>query len=767
VSGDDERPSKPPSAEPSVESIRATMPVQRRPAPARPQTLDIPAEDLPAPPPVPASAPEHTLLRRVAAPPSVPPGSSVDPFSMTMPSQPPPATDIDPFSQTIASHPPPATSDSQLSPSYKKPIRRPAATPSFPTLRSAAPEQEGDDERPSMPPSAEPSVEPIRATMPVQRRPAPARPQTLNIPADDLPAPPPDPASAPEHTLLRRMVAPPSAPPGSSVDPFSRTMPSQPPPATDIDPFSQTIASPPPPASDIDPFSRTIASRPPPATSDSQLSPTYQRPFPRPAALPSFPTLRSAAPEQEATPEAPAAREALDRDDRHLLSGKYLLLSKLGAGGMGLVYKGEHVLLGTPVAIKTMHPHIAANPDDRRRFLREGRAASLLRHPNVVQVLDCAEDAGLVYLVMEFVEGRSLAGWLDHSGKLPPIAEVARLLRMILDALELAHERGIVHRDLKPDNVLVTELGGRPVAKVTDFGIAHFEDMLDPGPTLTARDMIAGTPEYMSPEQCRSMQVGPSADLYAVGCILTAMLQGRPPFSGAAPVEIFTRHLFSPPPPLDRPAGAEPVPPLLERLRLDLLAKHPDRRPASAAETRARLEAALSPEAEEAQLPGRKQGAPAGGRMDRVPDWAGTASAAPAAAAGAAAAAVGSTAAVGLVRAGAGGAGAVDQACTTGLEAQGLEIREAAADPAALAALAAAGCGVVMIDAGADVEAARALLGTLAAAAPRLRAVVCAAGIGADRLSALVAAGAADVVRAPVTADVLGRKLWRVIRRGR
>jgi serine/threonine-protein kinase len=440
-----------------------------------------------------------------------------------------------------------------------------------------------------------------------------------------------------------------------------------------------------------------------------------------------------------------------------ILSEKYLLLDQLGEGGMGRVYKGEHLLLGVPVAIKTMHPHIAVVEADRRRFLREARAASLLRHPNAVQVLDCAEDAGLPYLVMEYVEGCSLGAWLRDLGRLPPLDEVAAIAGMILDALDAAHAHGIVHRDLKPENVLLTEVGGRRAAKVTDFGLAHIEDPRDPGPTLTARDAVAGTPDYMSPEQCRSLRVGPTADLYAFGCVLTTLLQGRPPFSGGSVVETFTKHLFSPPPPLDRPEGAEPVPLLLERLRQDLLAKRPERRPQSAAEARARLVEAISPEAEAARLPGRKSWAPLGARSERAPSWDATERAASLDAAAEAL----REPAVGLLRAG--GGGAVDEGCVLGLEAQGLTVTRVRNG----AAIVGAGCAVVVIDAGGDIAAGCAALGEIAKAAPGARAVVCVVGLNAEGMSALAGAGAADVARGPVTADVLGRKIGRVLRRGR
>ncbi|WP_437962325.1 serine/threonine-protein kinase (plasmid) [Sorangium sp. So ce119] len=440
-----------------------------------------------------------------------------------------------------------------------------------------------------------------------------------------------------------------------------------------------------------------------------------------------------------------------------VLGGKYNLVRLLGAGGMGEVYEAEHVLLGVPVAVKTMHPYIASLPESRRRFLREARAASRLAHRNVVKVLDLGgdedDDDGVIYLVMELLKGQSLAARLRAPRELPDLAEVASIFADILDGVGAAHACGIVHRDLKPENVLLAEQDGQRVAKVVDFGLAHLDDPLDAGPTLTSEDMIAGTPEYMSPEQCRSLAVGPSSDLYACGCILTVLLQGKPPFSGLPAVELMAMHMFSIPPPLVRPPGAPPVPPLLERLRLDLLAKLPERRPESAAAARSRLDEAMSRDAEARRLPARKGGVPVEGRGEGEPART-DGEAAPHEPA--------PEQAVALLRIAPAGQG-LSEACEIGLDAHRIHLAEVP-DAAALAEL---GLGVVVIDAGADVDAACALLEALGRAAPGVRAVVCAAGLSSERMNALVAAGAADVARYPVAPDVLSRKIARVVRRGR
>jgi serine/threonine-protein kinase len=436
-----------------------------------------------------------------------------------------------------------------------------------------------------------------------------------------------------------------------------------------------------------------------------------------------------------------------------VLAGKYKLVRLLGQGGMGKVYLAEHLGLGVPIAVKTMHPEIAAAGDYVRRFRREAHAASLLNHPNAVRVLDFGDDAGTLYMVMEYLEGRSLTSWLAQLAGPPPLTEVAEILSQLLDAFEVAHKLGIVHRDLKPENVHLTELAGRRVVKVLDFGLAHVDDQRDQGPTLTAKDVIAGTPEYMSPEQCRSLVVGPSADLYSIGCLLTDMLQLRPPFVGNSAIEVLAKQMFSPPPPLARPKDAEPVPALLERLRLDLLAKAPEKRPQSPAEVKARLVEAMSREATLARLPTRKGDEPLGDRAARAPAW-DSAEPAPATART-------RSRSVGLIRL-AEEPGSVTEECETGLRAHKLDVAVfpgVAELPATLP--------VVVLDAGHRHDEARALLAELARLAPRCHALVCAAQLDTDRMNELVGAGASDVLRYPVTPDALARKLERVLRRGR
>jgi serine/threonine-protein kinase len=455
----------------------------------------------------------------------------------------------------------------------------------------------------------------------------------------------------------------------------------------------------------------------------------------------------------------PPARH--DVQPGQVLSGRYALERVLGQGGMGKVWKGVHLGLGVPIAVKTMHPEIAASNDYARRFQREAHAASLIDHPNVVRVLDFGEDQGTLYMVMEYLEGRSMTRWLGSLDAPPPLAQVGRILMMLLDAFEVAHAFGIVHRDLKPDNVFVLSTGAdRLHVKVVDFGLAHVDDARDQGPTLTNRDVVAGTPEYMSPEQCRSLAVGPSADIYSLGCLLTDMLQLRPPFSGGSAIEVLAKQMFTHPPPLSRPDGAEVVPPLLERLRLDLLAKSPEKRPRDAADVKARLREALSPEATEARLPTRKGDEPLGDRASRAPQW--HAGAHAESGEGAPPTTRTRARAVALLRL-TRDEGGVGGEVETGLSVHKLET----VTVSAAAGVPGTGLGVVVVDAGARIDEAAAALRDLLHLIPRCRVLVCASDLTTEKMNALVAAGAADVLRYPVSADALSRKLERVLRRGR
>ena len=434
----------------------------------------------------------------------------------------------------------------------------------------------------------------------------------------------------------------------------------------------------------------------------------------------------------------------LSRSPGGLLDGviarKYKLTKLLGQGGMGEVYRATHLTLGIDVAVKVMHSHVAVQSEYARRFAREARAVSLLNHPNIVRVLDFGADDGLPYIVMEFLRGEALQDRIEREPMPLPLAEVREIMSASLSALAVAHDAGVVHRDIKPDNVFLAEEGGRVVPKLVDFGLAHVDDRIDAGPTLTKTEMVAGTPDYMSPEQCRSLRVGPSSDLYAMGCVLTTLLQRRPPFEGTSSIDLITKHMFSPVPPLQRPDGAEPVPDALERLRLDLLAKDPGERPATAAVVAARLAEALDPASLSRRMEGRDDRALYAERAARVAFE--PAPRAPAKAEGSR---------VGVISHGT--PRLLGESHQLGLTMQGITLEPATPSS-----------DVVVIDAGSDLDGACRALRALSAGQ---RALVCLSNLDVERMNQLIAAGAADALGAPVAVDALAKKLGRLLRKRR
>jgi serine/threonine protein kinase/lipoprotein NlpI len=229
-------------------------------------------------------------------------------------------------------------------------------------------------------------------------------------------------------------------------------------------------------------------------------------------------------------PSGPVESARSDRRRSPVISG-YELLDKLGEGGMGVVFRARQVGLNRFVAVKMIRGGSQARPEHFSRFRTEAEAVGRLRHPNILQIHDIGEAEGLPFVSLELLEGGSLADRLD--GTPCPGNQSAELVATLASAVQVAHEAGIVHRDLKPSNVLFTE-GGIP--KITDFGLAK---RLDSDSGQTESGQIMGSPSYMAPEQARghTRDVGPAADLYALGAILYEMLTGRPPFKGETPME--------------------------------------------------------------------------------------------------------------------------------------------------------------------------------------------------------------------------------------
>ena len=291
--------------------------------------------------------------------------------------------------------------------------------------------------------------------------------------------------------------------------------------------------------------------------------------------------------------------------------GKYRILGQLGEGGMGIVYRAAHVVLGSPAAVKVLLPQFTKDPVVVDRFFQEAKAASGIRHAGIVEVFDYGRlPNGQAYIAMELLRGEDLASFLARHGKLgAPLA--TQIAMQVLSALDATHMVGVIHRDLKPDNIYLVRDTGAPGAirvKVLDFGIAKLVGnaagaQRTPRPK-TKGGAILGTPAYMAPEQCRGgVELDARADLYAVGCILFELLTGRPPFVSAGDGEIMAMHIYEPPP---RLSNLEPgLPVELDALVAKLLTKAPADRIPSAAYALATLErAAIPPLVGEIVLPG-------------------------------------------------------------------------------------------------------------------------------------------------------------------
>jgi serine/threonine protein kinase len=208
--------------------------------------------------------------------------------------------------------------------------------------------------------------------------------------------------------------------------------------------------------------------------------------------------------------------------------GAYTIIGVAGSGGMGVIYQAEQRSLGRTVALKVVRPEIAEAGDYRSRFLREARLASVVDHPHVVTVFDVGEQAGLLYLAMQWVDGLDLRALLHDQHRLDPDRAV-RIGVQVAFALDAVHEAGLIHRDVKPSNVLVRDIGGHDHAYLTDFGVAKMPDAQG---DLTRTGWVIGTPGYLSPEQIRGEKPGPRSDLYALGCVLFETLTGQRAFGG-------------------------------------------------------------------------------------------------------------------------------------------------------------------------------------------------------------------------------------------
>jgi len=267
--------------------------------------------------------------------------------------------------------------------------------------------------------------------------------------------------------------------------------------------------------------------------------------------------------------------------------GRYRVIEELGRGGMAVVYKAYQPALYRYVAIKVLHPMVAADDKFLARFRREARAVATLRHPNIVQIHDFGHEGDCYYMVTEFVEGQTLKDRLETTReaetRLPP-EEVVRIIRQIADALDYAHQQGMIHRDVKPANVLLT---AKDQVVLSDFGIAHMVE----GTRFTMTGVV-GTPDYMSPEQGMGGKIDGRSDIYSLGVVLYEMLVGQVPFSADTSMAVIFKHVQDPLPP---PRSINPaIPEAVEQVVFKAMAKKPDERFATASELAEALQAAVT-----------------------------------------------------------------------------------------------------------------------------------------------------------------------------
>jgi serine/threonine-protein kinase len=290
---------------------------------------------------------------------------------------------------------------------------------------------------------------------------------------------------------------------------------------------------------------------------------------------------------QGSRPDAPDGRDELIGC---VLDDRYRLEERIGGGGMGQVYRARHLRMDQAVAVKVLHPDLSADPSAARRFAREARHTFRFDHPHCVRVMDFgATPSGTLFLVMEYLTGRTAAQEIEVDGPMAP-ARVMHLARQVCDALAYAHELGFVHRDIKPDNVMLLHRGGDPdFVKVLDFGLAKLfagGDALQTAAfsafALTREGSVFGTAEYMSPEQAMGQPLGPTADVYSLGTTMYELLTASLPFEGRTFTEVLAQQVQKQPVP---PVARRPdlaIPAALNGLILACMAKAPGERPQSA-----------------------------------------------------------------------------------------------------------------------------------------------------------------------------------------
>jgi hypothetical protein len=272
------------------------------------------------------------------------------------------------------------------------------------------------------------------------------------------------------------------------------------------------------------------------------------------------------------------ARTSMELTDPKLgtrIADRYRLAERLGAGGMGVVYKGEDTSSGEPVAVKFLHEAFAGMPDLVKRFEREVQAMRRMAHPHVVRIVDSGVDGGVPYLVMEFQSGKALNEILDRGAL--PAARAVGIVRQVLAGVAAAHGSGVVHRDLKPDNIMLLKGVDGDFVKILDFGLAKMVQGTN-GTQLTNTGFALGTPGYMAPEQANGENIDERADIYSVGVMLYHMVVGHKPFVADSPMAVLRMHMDDPPKPPRKAAPDANLSADLEAAILRALEKEPAKR---------------------------------------------------------------------------------------------------------------------------------------------------------------------------------------------
>lgn len=268
------------------------------------------------------------------------------------------------------------------------------------------------------------------------------------------------------------------------------------------------------------------------------------------------------------------------------VSGRYKLLEVIGDGGMAIVYRAKDLILDRDVAVKVLRSEFNKDEDFIRRFKREAESATSLNHPNIVSIYDVGEDEEIYFIVMEYVQGKTLKQYIKEHGKIS-VEESLHIMKQIVSGMAVAHDYGIIHRDIKPHNILITDNG---TAKLTDFGIA----LAITSATITHTNSILGSVHYFSPEQARGGIANAKSDIYSFGAVLYEMVTGRVPFVGDSPVSVALKHLQEN---VIEPRRLNPeIPQSVENIVLKSLAKNPLRRYNSADELLSDMNSALDPD---------------------------------------------------------------------------------------------------------------------------------------------------------------------------